>query len=151
MTPSTLTDAMPGMSRHQIDLVRDGFAALDPRQTAATLFYARLFELAPEVRPLFPRDVSAQGAKLMAAVALIVDNLDRIDGIRPQIVALARRHVGYGATEAHYSVVGEALIWALKQGLGDKLTDEAREAWTAAYALLAGTMIAVSRLEDPAA
>jgi nitric oxide dioxygenase len=140
------------MSRYQIGLVRDGFAAIDPiRQTAATLFYARLFELAPEVRPLFPRDLSAQGAKLMAAIALVVDNLDRIGGIRPEIEALARRHVDYGATEAHYSAVGEALLWALEQGLGDKLTAEAVEAWTAAYALLSGTMIAASRSEDSAA
>lgn len=143
---------MKGMSRYQIDLVREGFAALDPiRQTAATLFYARLFELAPEVRPLFPRDLTAQGAKLMAAIALVVDNLDRMDGIRPEIEALALRHVDYGATEAHYTAVGEALLWALEQGLGDRMTARAREAWTSAYVLLSGTMVAASRSEDPAA
>lgn len=152
MKSATQMDAMPCISRHQIDLVREGFAAIDPiRQTAATLFYARLFELAPEVRPLFPRDLSAQGAKLMAAIALVVDNLDRIDGIRPEVEALARRHEDYGATEAHYTAVGGALVWALEQALGDRLTSEAVEAWTAAYGLLSGTMIAASRSKDPAA
>jgi len=140
------------MSLHQIDLVRESFALLDPiRETAAILFYARLFELAPEVRPLFRRDLSQQGAKLMAAIALVVHNLDRIETIRPDIVALAHRHVGYGASEAHYAAVGDALIWTLKQGLEDNLSEDATKAWAAAYKLLSDTMIAASWTVDPAA
>jgi nitric oxide dioxygenase len=151
MTRSNHADA-PTMTPRQIALVRDSFALVVPiRQTAASLFYARLFEIAPEVRPLFPRDVAAQGAKLMAALAVLVHELDRLDGILPDIEALAVRHVGYGAREDHYAAVGEALIWTLEQGLGTGFTEEAREAWIAAYATLSGAMIAAACGADQAA
>jgi hemoglobin-like flavoprotein len=55
-----------------------------------------------------------------------------IRGARPTIADLGKRHPGYGVTDAHYDSVGAALLWRLEQGLG--------EAWTAAYALLAGVM-----------
>lgn len=153
MTRPTSADvrARP-ITPRQIALVRDSFALVLPiRQTAATLFYARLFELAPEVRPLFPNDLAAQGAKLMAALGMIVRELDRLDGILPEIEALAVRHVGDGAREGHYAAVGEALIWTLEQGLGDAFTDDAREAWAVAYATLSGAMIAAACEADRAA
>lgn len=151
MTRADRKEDASTITPHQIALVRGSFAAMVPiRETAATLFYARLFELAPEVRPLFPRDLMAQGAKLMAALTLVVRDLDRIEAIRTEIEALALRHVGYGAIEAHYAAVGEALVWALEQGLGESFSNDAREAWRAAYALLSGAMIAASDPVDPA-
>ncbi len=152
MTRNDTNQTAPAaLSPRQIELVRDSFAAVIPiRHTAATLFYARLFELAPEVRPLFPRDLDAQGAKLMAVLAAVVRDLDRPEAMRPDIDALALRHVGYGATAAHYPAVGAALIWTMEQGLGARFTDEVRAAWTAAYGLLSGIMLASVRGIDPA-
>jgi len=40
----------------------------------------------------------------------------------------------------HYATVGSALLWTLEQGLGEQFTPEVREAWTAAYGLLAQVM-----------
>lgn len=152
MTATTRNQESPTLTPQQIALVRQSFEAVVPiRETAATLFYARLFEIAPEVRPLFSRDLSAQGAKLMAALAMVARNLDRIDDIRPEIERLALRHVGYGAVEAHYAAVGAALLWTLEQGLGKSFGDDVRDAWTAAYALLSGAMIAAASSADPAA
>ena len=54
---------------------------------------------------------------------------------------LARRHVGYGVTAAHYAPVGAALLWTLEQGLGEAFTDEVHDAWAAAYGLLSAAMI----------
>jgi nitric oxide dioxygenase len=152
MTRHQTTQTAPAaLTPRQIELVRESFAAVIPiRQTAATLFYARLFELAPEVRPLFPRDLDAQGAKLMAVLAAVVRDLDRPEAMRPDIEGLALRHVGYGATAAHYPAVGAALIWTMEQGLGARFTDEVRAAWTAAYGLLSGIMLASVRGIDPA-
>lgn len=148
--PTRTTPA--ALSPRQIALVRESFAAVIPiRQTAATLFYARLFELVPEVRPLFPRDLDAQGAKLMAVLAAVVHDLDRPEVMRPNIEALALRHVGYGATAAHYPAVGAALIWTLEQGLGARFTEEVRAAWAAAYGQLSGIMLDSVRGIDPAA
>jgi nitric oxide dioxygenase len=126
----------------QIDLVQSSFAKVVPiAETAAGLFYGRLFEIAPEVKPLFSGDMKEQGRKLMTTLGVVVNNLKNPDVIVPAAKALAVKHVGYGVTAEHYAPVGAALIWTLKQGLGDDFTPETRDAWIAAYALLSGVMI----------
>jgi hemoglobin-like flavoprotein len=130
------------MTPDQIALVRSSFAKVLPiADTAAALFYARLFELAPEVRPLFKTDIGEQGGKLMSMLRTVVNALDQPDVLMPAAQQLARRHVGYGAQEAHYTVVGAALLDTLAQGLGEEFTPEVREAWAAVYGALAGVMI----------
>lgn len=130
------------MTPQQIERVQQSFAKVVPiADTAAALFYARLFELAPSVRPLFKGDMPEQGRKLMAMLATVVNGLTRLDTIVPAAQKLAVRHVGYGALPEHYPVVGTALIDTLAQGLGDEFTPETRQAWIDAYALLSGVMI----------
>jgi len=131
------------MSPDQVRLVQDSFAQVAPiAAKAADLFYGRLFETAPETKPLFAgADMGAQGTKLMAAIAFVVSNLSAPEAILPNVQALARRHVGYGVQAAHYASVGAALLWTLEQGLGPAFTPEVRDAWAAAYALLSGVMI----------
>lgn len=140
------------MTPEEIKLVRNSFAKVVPiKAEAAELFYGRLFEVAPAVRPLFKADLKDQGQKLMAALAMVVAGLDRLDAILPQVETLARRHVVYGAEESHYAVVGDTLVWTLRQGLGDDFTAETETAWTKAYGVLAGAMIAASATEAVAA
>ena len=134
------------MTPQQIALVQTSFGKVLPmaEQTAA-LFYARLFELAPEVRPLFKGDMPEQGRKLIAMLATVVNGLTRLDLIVPAAQGLAQRHVAYGATADHYPVVGAALLDTLAQGLADDFTTEVREAWAAAYGTLSGVMIEAQR------
>jgi nitric oxide dioxygenase len=140
------------MTPEEISLVRATFAQVVPIRTqAAALFYERLFEIAPQVKPLFKGDMQAQGAMLMSAIALVVHGLDRLEAILPQVELLARRHVGYGVEESHYAVVGDALLWTLEKGLGAAFTPEVRAAWASAYGLLAGAMIEADRAERLAA
>jgi nitric oxide dioxygenase len=108
---------------------------------AADLFYGRLFELAPSVKPLFKGDLAEQKKKLIAMLATVVNGLDKLDTILPAASALAKRHVGYGASPEHYPVVGEALLWTLEKGLGEAWTPEVEDAWTEAYGTLSGFMI----------
>jgi hemoglobin-like flavoprotein len=130
------------MTPHQIALVQQSFAKVLPiRETAAALFYDRLFAIDPSTRPLFRRDMAAQGAKLMAAIATIVRSLDDLEPMVDRIQALARRHVQYGVTDAHYASVGAALRWTLEQGLGADFTAEVRDAWASAYDMLSSTML----------
>ncbi|MBV6656583.1 MAG: hemin receptor [Devosiaceae bacterium] len=130
------------MTEEQIGLVQGSFKQVAPiADTAAGLFYGRLFEIAPEVKPLFKGDMTEQGAKLMATLGVVVNGLSNPSSILPAAQALAVKHVEYGVTPAHYAPVGEALIWTLDQGLGDAFTDELKEAWVAAYTLLSGVMI----------
>lgn len=131
------------MTPSQIDLVQSSFGKVAPiAEPAAALFYERLFETAPEVRPLFKGDMTEQGRKLMATLAVVVGGLKDLDAILPAAQALAVKHVAYGVRAEHYTPVGEALIWTLEQGLGEAFDAPTREAWLAAYSTLSGVMIA---------
>ena len=130
------------MTPQQIELVQSSFAKVTPiAETAAALFYGRLFEIAPEVKPLFRGDLAEQGRKLMMTLGVVVNGLKNLDSILPAAKTLAVRHVGYGVKAEHYAPVGEALIWTLDKGLGADFTPEIRNAWLAAYGALSGMMI----------
>lgn len=129
------------MTPHQIMLVQTSFEKVAPiADTAAELFYRRLFETDPTASKLFKGDMKQQGRKLMQMIGVAVKGLDKLDTIVPAVQSLGKRHVGYGVTEAQYDTVGAALLWTLSQGLGAAFTPEVKEAWTAAYSLLATTM-----------
>jgi len=128
---------------HQIELVQSSFKKVVPiAGAAADLFYDRLFEIAPEVRPLFPSDLTEQKKKLMGMLSAAVANLHKLDAILPAVKDLGRRHRGYGVTTAHYAPVGTALLWTLEQGLGSDFTPEVKAAWADTYTALAGVMTA---------
>jgi hemoglobin-like flavoprotein len=131
------------MTPDQVKAVQDSFAKVAPiSEQAAALFYGRLFEIAPEVKPLFKGDMKEQGRKLMATLAVVVNGLSNLEAILPAASALAKRHVDYGVKAAHYEPVGGALLWTLERGLGDAFTPQLKAAWTAAYTTLSGYMIA---------
>ena len=130
------------MNPAQIKLVQESYAKVAPiADQAAVMFYNRLFEVAPQVRAMFPADLTEQRKKLMATLSVVVNGLSNLQSVLPAARALARRHVSYGAKPEHYPVVGGALLWTLEKGLGDSWTTEVAEAWTAAYATLSGFMI----------
>ena len=130
------------MDRSQIALVEQSFAKVLPiKEVAAELFYGRLFDIAPDVKPMFKGDMKAQGLKLMGALTFVVNGLRNLNAVVPTAQELAINHVSYGVTADHYTVVGEALIWTLEQGLGEAFTEDVKDAWISAYALLSGVMI----------
>lgn len=140
------------MTPQQIDLVKQSWRLIEPHQLqVADLFYTRLFELDPSLRPLFSGDLQAQGGKLMAALQLVVGALNQLDSVLPAVQQLARRHVGYGVQAAHYDTVGDALAWTLAKGLGPAATPELLQAWREAYATLAGAMKAAAWPQRPVA
>ena len=129
------------MTPAQAKLVQDSFRNVVPiASQAAEMFYGRLFEIAPETRTLFKRDLGGQYDKLIQMLLWIVANLHQFETILPAVEELGRRHTGYDITPRHFDRVGEALIWTLEAGLGAQFTPVVREAWIAAYGVLAGTM-----------
>ena len=130
--------------------------------TAADLFYKRLFELRPEYRRLFTDDMRAQKRKLVALLSFVVKSLDwpesawretvpEEDDLCLIVLALGRRHTElYKIPDASYDAVGEALLWTLDYGLGKKFDARTRAAWTRVYQLLALTM-KMGRLSVPGA
>ena len=129
------------MTERQIQIIRQSFALVAPiSDTAAALFYERLFELDPELRPLFPASLVEQGGKLMQMLGAAVGMLNKPAALIPALQSLGRRHAGYGVRDELYATVGEALIWTLERGLGPAFTPEVRAAWVELYAVVASTM-----------
>jgi len=133
------------ITAEQKEQVQETWKLVEPiSETAADLFYGKLFEIAPEVKPIFKSDIKEQGKKLMQMIGVAVAGLDNLGELTPAVAALGKRHSGYGVAESHYDSVGEALLWTLDQGLGEKFTDEVKQSWTTVYTTLAGVMIEAS-------
>jgi hemoglobin-like flavoprotein len=129
------------MNNDQKLLVQRTFEMVVPiAEVAAGLFYGRLFEVDPSLKPLFRGDIKDQGKKLMSTLKVAVQSLDRLDALVPVVQALGRRHLAYGVRDEHYDTVGGALLWTLEKGLGDVFTPEVKEAWTIVYGVLAKVM-----------
>lgn len=129
------------MTPQQIDLVQTTWAQVVPiQETAAKLFYGKLFELDPSLKPLFKGDIKEQGVKLMKMIGVAVNGLTRLGEIVPAVQDLGRRHVPYGVKSGHYDTVGAALLWTLETGLGAAFTPEVKEAWSKTYVTLATVM-----------
>lgn len=129
------------MTSDQIRLVQSSFQKIIPiSESAADLFYQRLFELDPALRALFKGDMKDQGRKLTHMIAAAVQGLDKPETIIPVVQNLGKRHASYGVQTRHYDTVGAALLWTLEQGLGEGFTPEIKAAWAETYKLLAGTM-----------
>ncbi len=129
------------MTTRQVELVQGTWEKVVPiSEQAAALFYGRLFELDPELKPLFKGDLKEQGKKLMQMITIAVRGLTDLEKLLPAVQDLGRRHVGYGVRKRDYDTVGAALIWTLEKGLGEAFTDEVKQAWLETYTALAGAM-----------
>jgi len=122
-------------------LVQQSFEAIRPiAPVAAELFYAKLFDLDPSLRPMFKGDIKRQGELLMTMLGAAVKGLNNLDSLVPAVKKLGARHVGYGVIDAHYATVGNALIYTLEAALGPDFTIAVRDAWLAVYSLLTNVM-----------
>ena len=129
------------MTPHQIQLVQTSWEKCVPiADQAAALFYGKLFELDPAVKPLFTSEIKEQGKKLMTMITVAVRGLRYLEKLVPAVRDLGKRHIAYGVQNQHYATVGSALLWTLGQGLGEEFTPEVKEAWATVYGVLAATM-----------
>jgi hemoglobin-like flavoprotein len=127
------------------DIVQSFKLVVPIAETAADLFYRRLFELKPTYRQLFPEDMKSQKGKLIKMLAFIVKSLDFADADWKEhidededlfllLLALGRRHSDlYKIPDESYAPVGEALLWTLDYGLGKAFTPKVKDAWSTAY------------------
>ena len=127
----------------QIEVLETSFDLLAPHgDELVEVFYERLFERAPQVRPLFGHvDMPKQRAMLLASLLLLRKSLRDLDAIAPKLRAMGARHVAYGATPQAYPIVGEVLIASMKQVAGDAWRDEYAQAWAEAYAVVQSVML----------
>ncbi len=140
------------MTPQQKTLIRETWQMVTPiADQAASMFYERLFDLNPELRPLFPGAISTRHRqKLIAALSAVVEALEHLETIVPTLESLGRRHTSYGVEDAHYETVGTALLDTLEKGLGDNWSEDAGAAWGVAYGPVAGVMRNAAASQDPA-
>jgi hemoglobin-like flavoprotein len=130
------------MTPENKQLVKDSWAKVLPiKETAAELFYGRLFEVYPEVKPMFKGDMKEQGRKLMAMLNTAVNGLDNLEPLLEPLKKMGAAHKGYGVSADDYGKVADAFLWTLGQGLGDDFTDDVKNAWVETYTAVANVMI----------
>lgn len=118
-------------------------------RTPVDEFYRRLFELAPEVRPMFKLEMDLQAKKFADMLAWMIAHLEQPDDLRKELRALGARHRDYGVEIDQYAPVGSSLIWMFQHALGDRFTSEMEEAWLEAYAFISFEMERGSRDAAP--
>ena len=129
------------MTPREVELLQQSWRSVLPvGDTAAELFYGKLFSLDPRVRLLFKNDMRDQGRNLTAMISVAVGGLSSPERIERAVQQLGRRHAAYGVKDEHYRIVGAALLWALEKALGEAFTPEVKAAWANAYEHLANAM-----------
>jgi len=126
--------------------LKENFAAVAAHggDEVALYFYSYLFYRHPETRDMFPPRMTRQRDRLVSALGHIVSNVDDVEDLLPFLQDLGRDHRKFGALAAHYPAVGNALIVTLRHFSGDEWSDKLEQDWTAAYGLVAQTMLAAA-------
>jgi len=102
------------MTPDAIERIRASYAAVagTGRQLSAR-FYERMFAAAPNLRRLFPPDLTVLQGHFEAALALVIRNLSEMDGLREPLRDLGAQHVHWGARPEDYITAREALVGAI--------------------------------------
>jgi hemoglobin-like flavoprotein len=139
------------MTSKTIHALRTSFARVEALgHVAALIFYKRLFELAPKLRPMFPGGIEEQSKKLMDVLSSAIGMLDRPEDLRVALEQLGARHAGYGVKPEHYNIVGTALIDMLASVLAGSFSPPLRAAWTELYEAIASTMLSGAARQNAA-
>jgi len=131
------------LSENEIEQIETSFAALaDQGDEIVARFYTQLFEQYPAVKPLFANvTVQDQQKKLLAALALVVNNLRKPDVLKDALQKLGAKHQAYGAEDAHYDAVAGVLLGVLQTVAGDLWTDELGATWQKALLIVKSVML----------
>jgi hemoglobin-like flavoprotein len=129
------------MTPEDIHLLRKSFDRVERQShVAALVFYRRLFERDPALRPLFKTNIEDQARKLMDMLGLALSLTEQPGQLETELMALGARHVNYGVREEHYATVGGAMLDMLAEVLGKHFTAATRQVWLQFYTFIAETM-----------
>ena len=127
-----------------IQLLENSFNKIKPHAIAfSASFYQRLFIYHPELKPLFEKtDKISQEKKLIASLALIVENLSNPEELTNALKSLGAYHHEIGTLPEHYPYIGQALIETFAIFLDRDWNQEIQQAWLDAYNLISEIMLA---------
>ena len=133
------------LTQKEISIIKDTVPLLQEEgQTITSKFYNRLFETHPELKNIFNQTNQKKGLQssaLAMAVLSAADNIDDLSPIVPAIMPVVYKHCALQVTPDHYPIVGETLLWAIKEVTG--LTDDSEiiQTWGKAYHVIAEAFI----------
>jgi len=130
------------MNEHTISIIRDSWILISAYPDAFIKFYDKLFEISPAAKRFFPEDdLSRQGEKLSYTIGFAVENLDRLNEIKESIEDLGRMHNELNIGAQYYEHVKEALIFTIKEAMGDSYKEEVGTSWDQALTYISNVMI----------
>lgn len=137
------------LNQKTIDIVKSTVPALrEHGMEITTTFYKIMFANNPEVKEMFNMDKQESGAQpkaLAMTVLAAAQNIDNLEALLPAVKKIGQVHVNTNVKPEHYPIVGENLLLAIKEVLGDSATDEVLEAWGEAYGVIAKVFIDVEK------
>ena len=111
-------------------------------------FYSHLFLSHPELRAMFPLQMTGQRDKLVTALGAVISNVDELDKVVPLLEQLGRDHRRFSVVTQHYEAVGASLLATLKRFLGPSWTADLADTWAQAYGLVAKVMVAAAEQDE---
>ncbi len=119
-------------------------AVAEHAETITRHFYQRMFTANPEVKAYFNQahqQAGTQQKALAGAIIAYAVNIENLQALGPAVELIAQKHCSLGIQPEHYPIVGENLLAAIKDVLGEAATNEVLAAWGEAYGFLAEIFI----------
>ncbi|WP_312098985.1 NO-inducible flavohemoprotein [Niallia sp.] len=137
------------LSQKTIDIIKSTVPVLQVHGTQiTTVFYRNMFEAHPELLNIFNHANQAKGRQQTAlsnTVLAAAQNIDKLETIIPVVKQIAHKHRSLMIKAEHYPIVGEFLLKAIKEVLGDAATDDIIQAWADAYGVIAQVFIDIEK------
>ncbi|PLT34932.1 NO-inducible flavohemoprotein [Bacillus sp. V5-8f] len=137
------------LSQKTIEIIKSTVPVLEVKGTEiTTVFYKNLFESHPELLNIFNHANQKRGrqqtalANTVLAAATYIDNLETI---LPVVKQIAHKHRSLVIKPEHYPIVGQHLLGAIKQVLGEAATDDIINSWGEAYGVIAQVFIDIEK------
>ncbi|KGX91458.1 NO-inducible flavohemoprotein [Pontibacillus marinus] len=135
------------LSTQQKEIIKSTAPILEEKGTEITSrFYEMLFQNHPELLNIFNQTNQKKGRQPTALANSIVAaayNIDQLENILPVVKQIAHKHRSLGVQPEHYPIVGEHLLLAIQDVLGEAATDDILNAWKDAYQVIADVFIEV--------
>jgi hemoglobin-like flavoprotein len=136
------------MDSESIARVQEHYDVLRPHaHVLVQRFYDTLFARRPELRQLFPQDLSKLYVHFDATLAMVVDNLGRIGTVDAKLQDLGVRHLEWGANPEHYLAARDALLLALEHEAGSQWSSQLAADWRAAINAILVSMLRAAAVE----
>ena len=125
------------LSQTTITSIKETIPAIGQKAEDITArMYEILFSKYPETKPLFANVQSDQHKILAGTIAAFASNIDNLGALGDAVESMATKHVMTNVKPIHYPMVGDSLLTAMSDVLGDSLSQEHKKAWGEAYTFL---------------